>query len=194
MSRSTLITGTVIAIAVLAIAHLALGLPIAVVIVAGLVGMFLIWRADQAPEGSGNGEPLESAPEAVPPWVDSCRRLVQMNFDLRERAGPAASTAAIETSVDRLRALLPTLAEQSFGGELSWTVNRMAKDYLPRIVDPFLRLTDEQQAEREPELLKSLEGLHAELANVEEIVDGRLEADFKTKAAFLRARFLDSSS
>jgi hypothetical protein len=65
---------------------------------------------------------------------------------------------------------------------------------LPRIVDPFLRLTDEQQAEREPELLKSLEGLHAELANVEEIVDGRLEADFKTKAAFLRARFLDSTS
>ena len=47
---------------------------------------------------------------------------------------------------------------------------------------------EEQQAE----LLRSLAGLEAELENIGELLRSAKVGDFQSKAAFLRARFLDT--
>ena len=157
-----------------------------------LVGAGVVWfRRQRSTDGAAAAAAAEPQEEEAPEWVASTRRLVRLDFELRERGAPDRSAAAVEEAIDRMRALLPELGTEHVGTELTWTVNRMAGDYLPRIVDPFLRLSPAEREQREDELLKSIEGLRAELENVEEIVAGRRVADFQTKAAFLRARFLD---
>ena len=67
----------------------------------------------------------------------------------------------------------------------------MATDYLPRIVTPFVALGPDARQEHEAELLKSLQGFDAELENIAGLLRDAKVGEFKTKAAFLRARFLD---
>ena len=44
------------------------------------------------------------------------------------------------------------------------------------------------------ELIKSLSGLESELQNIQDLVRQAMEGEFKTRAAFLRARFLEDPS
>ena len=56
---------------------------------------------------------------------------------------------------------------------------------------PYVALSRKDREDRRPELLKSLDGLEAEIDNVAELVRGDKMGDFKAKAAFLRARFVE---
>jgi len=145
---------------------------------------------------SRGGGPAASAPVTapegeLPEWVGHLRDLVKLDSVIREHACPEPVVAKLEENIDVLRRLMPELNESYVGSELTWTVNRMATDYLSRIVRPYLELSAAARAENQQELLGSLAGLEAELENIEGLVRNAKEGDFKTKAAFLRARFLD---
>ena len=78
---------------------------------------------------------------------------------------------------------------RGYSGE--WGVSSsMAKEYLPKVLNPFVALSTTDRDAREGELLKSLNGLEAEVDNVAELIRGDKLGDFKAKAAFLRARFV----
>ena len=115
-----------------------------------------------------------------------------MNVQIRENALPPDVVEKLEASIDVLRRVMPELNDEHPGSELAWTVNRMASDYLPRIVTPYVKLSPPLRQEHREELLRSLAGLEAELENIGELLRGAKVGEFKTKAAFLRARFLDT--
>ena len=138
----------------------------------------------------GAGEKAEGA-EAE--WISGLGSLVELNVAIREQALAEEVTATLESSIDVLRRLLPELNDQYVGSELTWTVNRMAEDNLPRIVHPFIQLPLPGRAEHQRELLESLGGLEAELENIAGLVRDQKVGDFRAKAAFLRTRFLDGS-
>ncbi len=139
------------------------------------------------------GEAPAASVEADSPegWVEHLQQLALLNLQIREQGLAAEVVSKLEHSIDVLRRLIPELNEDHAGSELTWTVNRMASDYIRRIVSPFLALSPGARAEHQAELLESLEGLDSELENIASLLQSARVGEFKTKAAFLRARFLD---
>ena len=120
-------------------------------------------------------------------------RLVALNIDIREAGLASDVLLRVETIVDKLRDLPPELNERYPGHELAWTLNQMARAYLSKVVRPYVALSEANRAERKQELLKSLNGVEAEVDNVADLVQGDKRGDFRAKAAFLRARFVQES-
>ena len=116
--------------------------------------------------------------------------LLDLNIQLREQAPPRLVVERIERLIDQLRGLLDDLNLRHPDHELTWTVNQMARKYLPKIVGPYLALSSADRNAARDELMRSLDGLEAEIANVADLVNSDKMGDFKAKAAFLRARFV----
>ena len=119
--------------------------------------------------------------------------LVTVNIAIREEGLATDVVTRVEEIIDKLRELLPGINERHNGHELTWAVNRMAKDYLPRVVNPYVALSQTERESRRKELLNSLNGLEAELDNVADLVRNEKLGDFRAKAAFLRARFVEEA-
>ncbi len=119
--------------------------------------------------------------------------LVTVNIAIREEGLATDVVTRVEEIIDKLRELLPGINERHNGHELTWAVNKMAKDYLPRVVNPYVALSQTERESRRKELLNSLNGLEAELDNVADLVRNEKLGDFRAKAAFLRARFVEEA-
>ena len=119
--------------------------------------------------------------------------LVTVNIAIREEGLATDVVTRVEEIIDKLRELLPGINERHNGHELTWAVNKMAKDYLPRVVNPYVALSQTERESRRRELLNSLNGLEAELDNVADLVRNEKLGDFRAKAAFLRARFVEEA-
>ena len=119
--------------------------------------------------------------------------LVTINIAIREEGLATDVVTRVEEIIDKLRELLPGINERHNGHELTWAVNKMAKDYLPRVVNPYVALSQTERESRRKELLNSLNGLEAELGNVADLVRNEKLGDFRAKAAFLRARFVEEA-
>ena len=138
----------------------------------------------------------KSKPEP-PPKPDPRKRLLEMlgsllslNIRIREQALPADVLSRVEGIMDKLRGLLEDINERHPDHELTWTLNQMAGQYLPKVMNPYLALSSPDRERSRAELLRSLDGLEAEIDNVADLVQGDKMGDFKAKAAFLRARFV----
>jgi hypothetical protein len=118
--------------------------------------------------------------------------LVGLNILIREEGLHDEILARVEGIIDKLRELLPEINERYPGHELTWTLNQMAKEYLQKAIRPYAALSPADRENRRAELLKSLDGVEAEVDNVAELVRGDKMGDFKAKAAFLRARFVQN--
>lgn len=118
--------------------------------------------------------------------------LVELNLSMREQGLAVGVMGRVEGIIDKLRALLGEINERYPGHELTWTLNQMARAYLPKVVNPYLALEPQAREAASAELLRSLDGVEAEVDNVAELVQGDKMGDFKAKAAFLRARFVPS--
>ncbi len=116
--------------------------------------------------------------------------LVGLNIRVREEDLAANVIERVEGIIDKLRGLLAEINERYPEHELTWTINQMAKEYLPRVINPYLDLSPEDREQSRAELHRSLDGLEAEIDNVADLVRGDKMGDFKAKAAFLRARFV----
>jgi hypothetical protein len=177
--------------AVLVIAFLFQTLTVIVISAAvAAVVAILVHRSLSANDTSG--ETVEAADE-TDAWIEHLRALVRLNIQIREGGLSGDIAGKLEHSIDVLRELIPQLNDEHVGSELTWTINKMATDYLPRIVTPFVSLDAAARQEHEAELLKSLQGLDAELENIVGLLRDAKVGEFKTKAAFLRARFLDGN-
>ena len=118
--------------------------------------------------------------------------LVGLNIRMREEGIDGDVLSRMEGIVDKLRSLLEEMNERHPRHELTWTLNQMAKQYLRKITDPYLALTPPDRENSGGEILRSLDGLEAEIENVAELVQAEKMGDFKAKAAFLRARFVQA--
>ena len=189
IKRLLVFGGLGLAVLAVAITVQNLGAVIVSAVVAAVVAI-LVHRGLSAAGPAEDEDDVEAS--AQDDWIDHLRALARLDLTIREQALSAPVIDRLEHAIDVLRRLLPELNEDHPGSELTWTVNRMATDYLQRIVMPFVALAPAARSEHEAELLRSLEGVDAELENIVELLQGARVGDFKTKAAFLRARFLDA--
>lgn len=137
-------------------------------------------------------QPSASKPDPRSELIGMLDGLVGLNIRIREEAVAEDVLARLEGIIDKLRGLLEDLNERHPGHDLTWTVNQMAKEYLRRVTNPYLALSSGDREGSRSEILRSLDGLESEVDNVTELVRNEKMGDFKAKAAFLRARFVQS--
>ncbi len=126
-----------------------LGISLVTLAVAVLAVAIFLWRkrSESGEEGAPTGS--DAAREEAPEWVMALQRMLELNLLAREKAAPEAVLEKIEQTVDDLRRLIPELNQAHSGDDLTWTVNRMALDYVPRLVEPFLALDPAARDERQ---------------------------------------------
>jgi hypothetical protein len=181
--------GLVAAVVLIAVSIQQLAVVIVAAVVAAVVAI-LVHRSLGAADAAKT-EP-EAAEDPADVWIGHLQSLVALNIQAREAGLPEDVMAKVEENIDDLRQVIPELNDDHAGSELTWTVNRMATDYLPRIVTPYVALAAGVRDEHRPEFLRSLEGLEKELANIVDLLRNAKVGEFQAKAAFLRARFLDA--
>lgn len=137
-------------------------------------------------------QPVIKPRDPVAELVGMLDGLVDLNIVIREQGIAPEVLARVEGIIDKLRGLLEDLNARHPQHDLTWTVNQMAKSYLRKVTGPYLALSPTDREDRRDEILRSLDGLESELDNVADLVRGEKMGDFKAKAAFLRARFVQS--
>lgn len=140
--------------------------------------------------GGRSKPPPPPRPDPRQRLLDMLGSLVDLNIRIREQGLAKTILARVEHIIDKLRDLLEDINERHPEHELTWTLNQMAKQYLPKVMNPYLALSVKDRDGSQEELLRSLDGLEAEIDNVADLVRGDKLGDFKAKAAFLRARFV----
>ncbi len=158
-------------------------------VVASAVAILVYRYLDKEPQAEVASPDVDPAAE-LRALLDN---LVTLNIAVREEGLATDVVTRVEGIIDKLRELLPGINERHNGHELTWAVNRMAKDYLPRVVNPYIALSQTERESRRKELLNSLNGLEAEVGNVTDLVRNEKLGDFRAKAAFLRARFVEEA-
>ncbi len=176
------------AILVALVAYLVFELLLVAVVSAAVASVVTLVVFRHLERKSRPGPPAKPTPrESLIAMLDG---LLRLNLDLRERAAPGRAVERVEALIDKLRGLLDDLNLRHPEHELTWTLNQMARQYLPKVVSPYLALSRADRRTASAELLRSLDGLEAEIDNVADLVRGDKMGDFKAKAAFLRARFV----
>jgi hypothetical protein len=186
--RLLLFAALALAVVVIALSVQQLAVVVVSAVVAAVVAIFVHRKLGEA----SSSEPAAVQADPADEWIGRLQRLADLNLQIREHALSDEVVAKLEHTIDVLRELIPQLNEEHLGSELTWTVNRMASDYLSRILVPYIALGSGQRPEHRDELLRSLAGLEAELENIRELLRNAQVGEFKTKAAFLRARFLEA--
>lgn len=146
---------------------------------------------DPRDENKKEGSPDQASTDKVDVTIPY-QELLALNIRVRERGVAPLVLVAVESIIDTLRELLPELNERHSGNELTWVVNKMATDYLGRVVNTFAQLPEEDQQAHQEELLKSLKSIDAEVRTIKQLVREQKVGEFRTKAAFIRARFLNN--
>ncbi|MEJ6591916.1 MAG: hypothetical protein QNL99_08050 [SAR86 cluster bacterium] len=124
--------------------------------------------------------------------------LLSLNLDMRKSMMAASLVEITEELIDLIVDLLPLVREQaSASGELTWTVNRIASEYLPnKCVYPFIKLDKNSQSDAGivASYTDSIGALKDELVAVKAMVVSRDVQQFSAKAKFLKNRFDNTGS
>jgi len=119
------------------------------------------------------------------------KNLLKLNMKIRESLEEIELIQNIEEVIDQIRSLAPQINQQMPGSQIEWVINRMDTDYLPKLLNPYIRLEPNIRIEKKASFLTALKSIHDELKEVEEMLQNSDSEEFDSKAAFIKHRFSD---
>lgn len=153
-----------------------------------------VGRKQSAPSPTQATAPPSAEEQAVTKYRNALQGALQLNLDVRNDDGVAATIRAeVEAIIDQARHLLPRLYREWPTSELTWEVTRVIDDYLPKLIAPYFTLSPAQRAAREGELNDGLRRLRENLAETGVTIESRDVNRFAASASFLRSRFAQES-
>ena len=115
--------------------------------------------------------------------------LLFLNINIRKKIFNKELIDSIEKIIDKLRDVLPLLNDKYKASELTWVANKMATDYLQKVLNPYMEFSFQTQKEKQEDLLLSLQQIEKELDDTIELVKKNETSQFDTKAKFIKNRF-----
>jgi hypothetical protein len=142
---------------------------------------------------SGGGKPSAAAsggpaPSGRPAPSDA---EVLNVINLRVRSAGLASDLVqrIERLIDQLGEILPTLSGQFAGFELTWQMQQIASVYLPKLVNAYASLDDDERPQRRGDFEESLRELEDAAARTARALREQKTTEFENISRFLKLRF-----
>jgi hypothetical protein len=145
-------------------------------IIAGIIGGFIAAFLIKGP--AATIESVRKTAEAMagplrPGETDLAHVLSQslvLNQRVRFEEGVSESVrAAVEKIIDLVEALAPSLCGDFEGEDLTYNVCRVPTYQLPRLLEPYFKVKPADRASVEPNVLKALEAVQSDLAEIHEI-------------------------
>lgn len=125
--------------------------------------------------------------------VDPFNSLLALNIVIRKEGMSQELATQTERVLDLLMVLLPQLdSPEMLSSEMSWTVRRIAEDYLPnKCINPYLALDRDGRSNPDTKktLMNSLSALTDELNDISSLIAEKDVQAFKRKAEFIKHRF-----
>ncbi|HFU74849.1 MAG TPA: hypothetical protein ENK66_01245 [Arcobacter sp.] len=115
--------------------------------------------------------------------------LLKLNIDIRKKIFNIEIIKTTESIIDELKEILPILNKDYKTSELTWVSNKMATNYLQKLLYPYMSLKENEQEEKRESLLESLTQIEIELQETIQIVKQNEISRFDTKAKFIKNRF-----
>lgn len=136
-----------------------------------------------------NRSKKDTKPQVIEKKKGSIEKLLELNLEIRKGIFDTELIEKIESIIDKLRDILPVLNEKYRASELTWVANKMASNYLQKVIHPFIDFKKSEQSENKSSLMESLSQIEKELDETIALVNENKESDFDTKAKFIKTRF-----
>lgn len=140
---------------------------------------------------SESGENIKTAtpPPVSDPSEQLLEKCVAILLECKLSGLAPIPLSQLEQLVERLIEVLPRLNSEHVGSELTFTVNKIAGEYLQQVTSAYLGLTPESKAGQEAEIISVISGLCAEVNDIRGLLDSQSSSEFKTHARFIRQKF-----
>lgn len=187
VGRATMVVG-----GILASLGLVFGLPFIAAILG--VGALTGGYALQSRQDAGDALPQEQSDEEWKALPEN--NLADLNLKARRRAGdlPDGLLDEIESAIDSVRNALKDVRHTDVGSEEEYTVEQMAKEYLPSLLERYLDLNADEMEEQKGRLQEDLQRMHAKIQDVEDEDSDGSTAAFEQESQFVRERFGPSAN
>lgn len=117
--------------------------------------------------------------------------LLKLNIKARTKLTETVCIEKFEEVIDLIRFLSPQINSRLANSQIAWVINRMDTEYLPKLLDPFVKLPPESRANQQEAFLAALSSVRKELEEVRDMLRSSDEDQFNSKAVFIQQRFSD---
>lgn len=117
--------------------------------------------------------------------------LIKLNIKARTKLNETVCIEKFEEIIDLIRILSPEINSRLANSQMAWVINRMDTEYLPKLLDPFIKLSPESRANQQETFLSALSSIQKELEEVLSMLRSSDEDQFNSKAVFIQQRFSD---
>jgi len=157
-----------------------------------LIALILIARSRGEDPSKVVAEAVQQATQPDPGALERPvhEGLAQSNLDLRLDGNVSDKLiATVEKLIDQVRQLIPKALQDSSGSEMTYNIERLGAEYLPKYISSFLATALEDRDAKEEELQETLSDIAAKLTKAEEHLDqGRLH-EFEAESGFMGMKF-----
>ena len=168
-----------------------MNIAVAVLIIAA-IGVALFLRKKSSSESSAAPAPPSPRSGLSPDLeygiiLDS---LLKLNILMRkDKEFPEEMTGEIETVIDDLMVITPSMMERYPGETLTYEIKKIGMTHLFKTVKEYLDLSPESRAAQLDIFKKTIESLKEVTRRSRDIVEKNETAEFKTMANFLAGKF-----
>lgn len=144
-------------------------------------------RTKENPIKPASQTPKESPEEEFRYIMDA---LIKTNLMIRkDRELPGNLLQTIETIIDDLKAVIPSMMEKYPGEALTWELKKIGRKHLGKTVKEYLDLSPESRLAQQETFKTAIGQLQDVVSRSRRIAEANETAEFKTMALFLGQKF-----
>lgn len=99
-------------------------------------------------------------------FKNAVKSLLNTNIYVRMNINDIELRSHIEKLIDDIREIIEPINDKKNFSSLSMTVNTIGEDYLPRILEPYVALTENERQNNRDNLIANIDAMSTELASI----------------------------
>ncbi|MCK5016488.1 MAG: hypothetical protein KAS32_05380 [Candidatus Peribacteraceae bacterium] len=127
--------------------------------------------------------------EAASDVEASIQKLIALNIKIRTTPIHLGIRRKLEANFDLIRRLLPVCNDKYSGTELTYVLNAMVNEYIPKMFFQFMELQPESKEAGRAKFEESLDILTEKLNKIDKLIESQEVGEFDGEAAFIKERF-----
>ena len=144
-------------------------------------------------------ESEESKEDVPPPVTEESKKqddimehldsLVKLNFDIRnDPLRDSDIVNELEKIINDLVDIIPVINEESNDVSLVHVINNIGDDYLPRLINPYIKLSESDRKQKTSEILDGLKEISNKVASTAEKINKGEFDKIEMEVSFLKTR------
>lgn len=113
--------------------------------------------------------------------------LTDLLLDMRIKNVDDEICRVVSNTIGELMRVLPKATSKYPGSEMTWVAGRIADDYIPALLNPYVGLSEEGRKEKKASLSSALSDISAKLSDIDRSIDTGDAVNFETQVNLLKS-------